>query len=57
MEELKQSQIKSLWQQTQDTARLFNCFRCCGKRRVADDEDDAVDQAALMDDSQILDNS
>lgn len=22
-------QVKSLWQQTQDKARLFNCLRCC----------------------------
>ena len=50
----EEREVKSLWQQTQEAARLF---RCCRRRRKAREEVNAVDEAALMDDSQILDNS
>ena len=56
METEENEMTKSLWETTQEKARLFNCFRCCRRGDIYNDED-AVDQAAMLDESQIMDNS
>lgn len=50
---------KSLWQKTQESARLFNCFKCCRRRPSAAEQfDDLLDDLAFeANDSQLLDSS
>lgn len=40
---------------TQESAQLFNCFRCCRRGGAADLDD--LDNTVMMDESQLLDNS